>query len=250
VLFNRHRRNLHLARAHYMQVKHNNNVLISPLIMELQERLIDIRVPFQTGLWHGQKFINEGGSFVNGQLIFCDDADIDCLVQSVDLAVSFLKMHWLENIPGYLDLMHTKLGENGLFLGVMWGGETLFELRDALIQTEAQVWGSGSARVAPMVSAHDMAALMQKSPFYEPVVDVMTFTVTYNHLADLVRDLRIMGETEALMTRNPRYCGKAFWREAEQYLLGQYKVVGNEQRFKITFQALFMLGWKKPTRAF
>jgi NADH dehydrogenase [ubiquinone] 1 alpha subcomplex assembly factor 5 len=236
-----------------MQMHDNDNALILPLILELQDRLLDVRVPFQTGLWHGQKItpidhgLNE--SLADCQMTFCADDDLDNGVSSVDLAISFLEMHWFENIPGYLDFMHAKLSDKGLFLGVMWGGETLYELKDALICTEAMAWGSGSVRAAPMVSAHDMAALMQKSPFFAPVVDVIPFTVTYNCLNDLVRDLRIMGETEALITRNPRYCGKRFWHEVEQFLLSQHNVSGSEKRFKITFQALFILGWKNPNRA-
>ncbi len=249
MLFDRRRRNIHLDRACRMQVQHNDNALISALMVELQDRLLDIRVPFQTGLWHGQKIVPIDQSFVNGQLHYCNDSTLDSIDRPVNLAVSFLEMHWFENIPGYLDFMHAKLVDNGLFLGVMWGGETLFELKDALIQTEAMVWGSCSARAAPMVSAHDMAALMQKSPFFAPVVDVIPFTVTYVRLIDLARDLRIMGETEALTTRNPRYCGKRFWQDVERYLLSQHKAAGKEQRFKITFQAIFMLGWKNSCQA-
>ena len=229
-----------------MQTQHHDAALISPLLLELHDRLLDIRGPFHTGLWHGQ---NMSPSLVDGHMTFCTDAGLDQLSVPVDLAISFLEMHWFENLPGYLNFIHSKLSDNGLFLGVMWGGETLYELKDALICTEAMLWGSGSVRAAPMVSAHDMAALMQKSPFFAPVVDVIPLTATYNCLNDLVRDLRMMGETEALMTRNPRYCGQEFWQHVEGFLASQHKVSETEERFQITFQALFILGWKTPPRS-
>ena len=48
---------------------------------------------------------------------------------SVNLVTSSLSMHWVNNLPGLFKDINRILKEDGVFLGAMFGGETLFELR-------------------------------------------------------------------------------------------------------------------------
>src|SRR4029079_2447831 len=51
--------------------------------------------------------------------------------QSVDLIVSVLSLHLVNDLPGALAQIRRALKPDGLFLGAMLGGETLNELRQS-----------------------------------------------------------------------------------------------------------------------
>ncbi|KAJ3023715.1 NADH dehydrogenase [ubiquinone] 1 alpha subcomplex assembly factor 5 [Thoreauomyces humboldtii] len=48
---------------------------------------------------------------------------------SVDAIISSLSLHWVNDIPGTLIQAQRALKPDGLFIGAMFGGETLYELR-------------------------------------------------------------------------------------------------------------------------
>jgi SAM-dependent methyltransferase len=49
--------------------------------------------------------------------------------RSVDLIVSNLSLHWVNDLPGCLIQIRHSLKDDGLFLASMFGGDTLIELR-------------------------------------------------------------------------------------------------------------------------
>jgi NADH dehydrogenase [ubiquinone] 1 alpha subcomplex assembly factor 5 len=48
---------------------------------------------------------------------------------SQDAVVSCLGMHWVNDLPGALVQAKEVLKPDGVFMGAMFGGDTLFELR-------------------------------------------------------------------------------------------------------------------------
>ena len=52
-----------------------------------------------------------------------------------------LSLHWVNDLPGVLKKVLSCLKEDGVFLGAMYGGETLFELRTALQLAEIEQEG-------------------------------------------------------------------------------------------------------------
>ena len=90
------------------------------------------------------------------------------------------------------------LRPDGLFLGALFGGETLAELRAALAEAEIATLGGLSPRVAPMGEIRDLGGLLQRAGFALPVADSRRFDVSYADALALMRDLRAMGETNVL----------------------------------------------------
>ena len=117
---------------------------------------------------------------------------------SADLIVSVLSLHWSDDLPGALAQIRRALKPDGLFLGALFGGTTLNELRGVLTEAELEITGGAQARVSPFADGFDGAALLQRAGFALPAVDVDRITVRYPDLPALVRDLRAMGETSAL----------------------------------------------------
>jgi len=159
---------------------------------------------------------------------------------SFDLVASCLVLHWCADLPGTLIQLRRALKPDGLLLAAMLGGDTLVELRTALFEAELAEEGGVSPRVSPTAALADAAGLLQRAGYAMPVADSETLTVTYPDMLALLRDLRGMGETNALAERR-RFLGRATLARAGAIYAERF---GDGQgRIKATFEVLFLAGW-------
>ncbi len=158
-----------------------------------------------------------------------------------DLVVHALSLHWVDDIVGHLVQCRRALTPDGLFLGVMFGGQTLAELRACLGQAEAEVTGGLSPRILPMAEIRDLGGLMQRAGFALPVADSTTRTVTYASPRALMRDLRAMGEGNALANRLRHPTRRAVLARAEQLYTATYPAP--DHRIRASFEVIFLTGW-------
>lgn len=159
---------------------------------------------------------------------------------SFDLVASCLALHWCADLPGALVQIRRALQPDGLLLAAMLGGSTLVELRTALFEAELAEEGGVSPRVLPTVELGDAAALLQRTGFAMPVADSEAITVTYPDLPALLRDLRGMGETNALAARR-RFLRRATLARAGAIYAERFGT--GDGRIKTTFEVLFLTGW-------
>jgi malonyl-ACP O-methyltransferase BioC len=158
-----------------------------------------------------------------------------------DLVVSALALHWTNDLPGALVQIRRALKPDGLFLGALFGADTLQELRRALTEAELDVAGGASPRVAPFADVRDLGTLLQRAGFALPVVDVDTIAVSYADPLRLMRDLRGMGEANAVAARHGRFARRElFAAAAERYLRTH---AGPDGRVPVTFQVVFLTAW-------
>jgi NADH dehydrogenase [ubiquinone] 1 alpha subcomplex assembly factor 5 len=160
---------------------------------------------------------------------------------SFDLVGSTLALHWAADLPGALVQLRRILRPDGLLLAALLGGQTLVELRTALFEAELAEEGGVSPRVSPAVELGDLAALLQRAGFAMPVADAETITVTYPDALALLRDLRGMGETNALAARRRTTLRRATLARAAT-LYGE-RFAGPDGRISATFDILFLTGW-------
>jgi NADH dehydrogenase [ubiquinone] 1 alpha subcomplex assembly factor 5 len=158
----------------------------------------------------------------------------------LDLVTSCFSLHWVNDLPGTLAQIRYALKPDGLFLAIMPGGATLFELREALTRAELEIAGGAGPRVSPFVDVRDAGMLLQRAGFALPVADVETLTVTYDHPLKLMAELRGMGEANALVQGGRALDRTTLWRACEIYreLFGD-----GAQRIPATFQLLTLSGW-------
>jgi NADH dehydrogenase [ubiquinone] 1 alpha subcomplex assembly factor 5 len=159
---------------------------------------------------------------------------------SFDLVLSLLNLHWVGDLPGALVQIRHALKPDGLFLAVMFGLGTLAELRECLLQAESEIHGGAGPRISPFADLRDGAGLLMRAGFALPVADAETLRVTYPDALALMRDLRGMGETNALTTRPQRFAGRALFARAAALYCERH---GNEGRVPAQFQLLFLTGW-------
>lgn len=169
-----------------------------------------------------------------------DTEVLDLEVGAHDLVIHAMALHWANDPVGQLAQACRALKPDGLFLGIFFGGNTLTELRNALAQAEASITGGLSPRVAPMGELRDLGGLLQRAGFALPVADLVPLTVTYDTLFDLARDLRAMGEANALADRERRGLRRAVLIEAAQRYQDNHAVDG---RIPATFDLMILTGW-------
>jgi NADH dehydrogenase [ubiquinone] 1 alpha subcomplex assembly factor 5 len=158
-----------------------------------------------------------------------------------DLALSSLALHWAGDLPGALVQIRRILTPGGLFLAAMFGGSSLVELRNAFLEAELIEEGGASPRVSPAVDLADVAALLLRTGFAMPVADAEKITVTYPDALALMRDLRGMGETNALAARRRTPLRRATLARAAMLYAERFGLP--DGRIPATFEILFLAGW-------
>jgi len=173
--------------------------------------------------------------------VVADEEALPFADASLDLAVSALSLHHINDLPGTLIQIRRALRPDGLFLAALLGGETLTELRQAFTEAEAEIEGGASPRVAPFADLRDLGALLQRAGFALPVTDTDRLTVRYADVFALMQDLRRMGATNALRERSRKPLRRAtLFRMAEIYA---QRFGDADGRLRATFDIVWLSGW-------
>ena len=160
---------------------------------------------------------------------------------ALDLVVSALALHFVNDLPGTLVQIRRALRPDGLFLAALLGGDTLTELRQAFAAAEAEMEDGLSPRVLPFADLRDLGALLQRAGFTLPVTDVDRLTVRYASPLALMQDLRRMGATNPLVDRRRRPLRRAtLARMLEIYA---QRFADPDGRIRATFEIVFLSGW-------
>lgn len=157
-----------------------------------------------------------------------------------DLVASCLSLHAVNDLPGTLAQIRRILKPDGLFLAVLFGADTLCELREAFLVAESEA-GGASPRVAPFADLRDLGALLQRAGFALPVADQDRVTVRYADPLALMRDLRSMGAANALADRSRAFLRRGVLARALE-VYGE-KFADPDGRIRATFNLTSLSGW-------
>lgn len=172
--------------------------------------------------------------------IVSDEEVLDLEEGHYDLIVHALCLHWANDPVGQIIQCRRALESDGLFMCVTFGGQTLHELRASLAQSESEITGGLSPRVAPMAELRDLGSLLQRGGFALPVADTVPLKVTYETPWHLFRELREMGEGNALSHRLKSFSRREiFFRTSEVYAQSFME----NGRIPATFELVFLTGW-------
>ena len=205
---------------------------------EVQERLALVNRSFTspavvTGL-------PEAWQWVPGARLVADTEVLDLEIQAHDLVIHALALHWANDPVGQLVQARRALRPDGLMIAVLFGGQTLAELRAVLAEAEVAVTGGLSPRIAPMAEIRDAGALLQRAGFALPVADSVSQAVSYATSLDLMRDLRAMGEVNALADRHRRPLRRDVIAAADRLYQREF---ADGDRIRATFEMIFLTGW-------
>ncbi len=142
------------------------------------------------------------------------------LRESIDCVVSAGGLNWVGDIVGAFTQIKHLLKPDGVFIGAVLGGDTLFELRyvwsrlqsceatadvsTSLQLAEQERRGGIANRVSPMINTTDAPSLLNRSGFTLTTVDTDEVTINFPSMWELIADLRDMGESNAILGRRPQ----------------------------------------------
>ena len=172
-----------------------------------------------------------------------------------DAVIHAMGLHWAGDPVGQLVQCRRALRPDGLMLALLFGGQTLHELRSALAGAEAEVSGGLSPRVLPMGEIRDLGGLLQRAGFALPVADSFAKTLIYRDIYHLMKDLRAFGETNALAARRKNFTRRAVFARAGQIYAQHFPAPApHNGGLRATFEMLCLSGWaphesqQKPLR--
>ena len=176
-----------------------------------------------------------------GARVVADEEWLPFAPDSFDAVVARMSLHWVNDLPGALAQLVQLLRPDGLFVAAFPGGETLCELRTALLEAELEVRGGSSPRVSPVVDLRDAAALLLRVGLALPVADLDRITVRYQDPWRLVSDLRAMGDSAALVAH-----GGPLRRDVLARALDLYRSqhADRDGRVPATFDIIFATGFR------
>lgn len=158
-----------------------------------------------------------------------------------DLVIHALCLHWADDPVGQLIQCRRALCPDGLFIGALFGGHTLHELRMCLAEAEVEVTGGLSPRILPMAEIRDVGGLLQRAHFTLPVADSFRKIIRYKSAYHLMRDLRAMGEGNAMHARLRRPARRAIFAKAAEMYAARF--ADDEGYIPATFEVIFLTGW-------
>ncbi len=176
-----------------------------------------------------------------GLAVTCDEELLPFAEGSLDAVFSCLSLHWVNDLPGALVQVRRALKPDGLFLAALFGGETLAELRQAWLEAESEVEGGVGPRVSPFADLRDAAGLLQRAGFALPVADADRISVTYPDALTLMRELKAMGEANALIERRRTPTRRDTFAAAAATYHRRFAEAGD--RIRATFQVIYLIGW-------
>jgi NADH dehydrogenase [ubiquinone] 1 alpha subcomplex assembly factor 5 len=176
-----------------------------------------------------------------GPAVVADEEALPFAAQRFDLVLSAMSLHWVNDLPGALIQIARILKPDGLFMGAMLGGATLWQLRQALAAAESEIEDGLSPRVSPFADLRDAAGLLQRAGFALPVADSETINVEYANALELMRELSAMGESNLVVERRRGLTRRAtLLRAAEIY---RERFTQTSGRIAASFEVLFLHGW-------
>ncbi|KAK9917381.1 hypothetical protein WJX75_003779 [Coccomyxa subellipsoidea] len=263
-IFDRDLKRAHRDRAAWLQKKDD------PLQVEVAEQLLDRledckrTFPVVAVLGGSGRAVLQrlGGGRAGIQKVIYLDSSRDMLISakqhqqgdeemlplrrhSLDLIITCLGLHWVNDLPGAMIQCRQALKPDGLFLSAFWGGDTLQELRIAFALAEQEVEGGLSARISPLAQVRDAGNLLTRAGFSIPSVDTDEITVQYNGIDDLYHHLRGMGESNAVHIRRPLMRQATAKRAAEIYA---ERFMNQDGLLPATYQVIYMTGWSPHDR--
>jgi SAM-dependent methyltransferase len=180
-------------------------------------------------------------SRARGPAVVADEEFLPFASGRFDLVLSAMDLHWVNDLPGTLIQIARVLKPDGLFLGAMLGGATLWQLRQALAAAESEIDGGLSPRVSPFADLRDTAGLLQRAGFALPVADSETIEIEYDNALALMRDLSRMGESNLVAERRRGVTRRATLLRAAELYGERFSLPSG--RVAASFEVLYLHGW-------
>lgn len=207
---------------------------------DVHERLIEVNRSF-TSPAVVTGFPAAWAEWMPSATIIDDVETLDLEEDAHDLIIHALSLHWADDPIGQLVQCRRALKPDGLLIATLFAGQTLHELRSVMAEAEVAQTGGLSPRILPMGEVRDLGGLLQRAGFALPVADIMPLTVTYDTPVHLMRDLRAMGEGNAMDQRQRTTTSRKIFAQAMARYVDAFAM--EDGRIPATFEIATLTGW-------
>ncbi len=121
--------------------------------------------------------------------------------EKFDLIVSNLYLHTINKKENHLNNIFNLLNENGLLICNFFAENSLRELKNSLYLTDEKIFGGVFVRLPPNHTMIEICELLSLVGFKELVSEKINYEIHYNHVLDLLKDIKGTGENSLLTKR-------------------------------------------------
>ncbi|HOY70784.1 MAG TPA: malonyl-ACP O-methyltransferase BioC [Methylotenera sp.] len=181
-------------------------------------------------------FVNQVKNLFSGEKQGLICADIEALplaTASVNLVWSNLAIQWCNDLDAALQEFHRVLQPEGLLMFSTFGPDTLKELRVATAQ-------QNTTSISRFIDMHDIGDALVRAGFSAPVLDVERFTLTYDDVKRVMRDLKSIGAHNATDGRARGLQGRGFLQKIEE----NYERFRRDGKLPATFEVVYGHAWR------
>lgn len=175
--------------------------------------------------------------FGKNALLCADIESLPIANASIDLLWSNLALQWCNDLDAAFNEAIRVLKPNSLYIFSTFGPDTLKELRAAS--------SNGNTHVSRFIDMHDIGDALVRAGFNAPVLDVERYTLTYDDVKSVMRDLKNIGAHNATVGRGRGLTGKSFLQnlvaQYEQFRQGAKESGG---KLPATFEVIYGHAWK------
>ena len=164
----------------------------------------------------------------------CADAHyLPLATASLDLIFSSLMLQWCNALDEVFAEAARVLRPGGLLLFSTLGPDTLIELRESWRSVDEAIHVNG------FVDMHDIGDVLVSAGLRDPVMEAERFTLTYNDVFSLMRDLKQLGAQNATLGRRRTLTGKERMRQ----MTAAYELRRREGLIPATYEVIYGHAW-------
>lgn len=190
-----------------------------------------------------QPFLNK--LFRQKNLICADIERLPIANSSLGIVWSNLALQWCNDLDAAFSEVSRVLQPNGLFMFSTFGPDTLKELRAA---SQPVNHPSSFTSVSRFIDMHDIGDALTRAGFSAPVLDVERYTLTYDDVKGVMKDLKSIGAHNATEGRARGLQGRGFLQQLTQQY-EQFRQRSEEGgKLPATFEVVYGHAWKPNSK--
>ena len=176
-------------------------------------------------------------------LVCADIEHLPIASASMGLVWSNLALQWCNDLDGAFSEAARVLQPNALFMFSTFGPDTLKELRTATNEINL---GNGHTHISRFIDMHDIGDALIRAGFSAPALDVEHYTLTYDDVKSVMKDLKNIGAHNATQGRARGLQGKGFLQNLTQ----QYEQFRSQGKLPATFEVIYGHAWKAESKPY
>ena len=223
------------------------NFLLHTAYKNLEGRVVDLGLSLEKIMVFGAKGSDLPKTNYELPIEYYDQFDQELEKKKINLILNVLSLHWSNNPKKDLSNQVDLLKPGGVFMGCLFGADTLNELRDSFLKAELQVSGEACPRISPLPEIRDIGNLAQNVGMKNVVADKELLILRFERVIDLLKNLRSMGETNCILERKKVFSRRDVFDQMENYYQKNHpyeKTVKNDRGIRATFEIIYLYGEK------